>query len=67
MNEENSDQRKHRHQQRALPDIARSKQKEIWWDKVISTPGKVAHNRPDTVFLGDGHQTVQNQRHLCFP
>ena len=50
MNEEDSDQRKHRHQQRALPDITRSKQKEIWWDKVISTPGKVAHNIPDTVF-----------------
>ena len=49
MNEEDSNHRNHRQQQRAPPEITRSKQKEIWWDKVISILLKVTHNIPDIV------------------
>ena len=30
-------------------EITRVGEKEIWWDKIIDTPGKINHNRPDIV------------------
>ena len=39
-----------RRKQHGVPqEITRVGEKEIWWDKIIDTPGKINHNRPDIV------------------
>ena len=39
-----------RRKQHGMPqEITRAGEKEIWWIKIIDTPGKINHNRPDIV------------------